>query len=185
MSASIDTTQTYVIVHSRGKLLALLAGAIGFTALCIFLATKMGNSNDPRVVVIYAGIVFFGAGAVTLLYRLMQSGPVVTISPEGITDIRVAARMIPWSAVRAISTWSYKGQNVMVLAVDPAIEPELELTRMARWSRKANKSFGIDGLCVAASGLATPYDWMLRTSMAYAAAAQGQSATTIEHCQKG
>jgi hypothetical protein len=81
---------------------------------------------------------------------LSVSGPVVTVTPEGIRDTRVAAEVIPWSAITGISTWQYRGQKIMVLAVDPATESGLTLTRIARWSRGANRALGADGLCIAA-----------------------------------
>jgi hypothetical protein len=44
----------------------------------------------------YAGTVFFGACTAFILWRAITTrGPVVTITPEGIRDIRVAAEIIP------------------------------------------------------------------------------------------
>jgi hypothetical protein len=97
----------------------------------------------------------------------------VTITPEGIRDSRIARDVIPWTAVQRISTWTHSGQNIMVLAVDPAVESRLSLTQIAKITRAANPSFGIDGLCVTAQGLKMSNEDLLRNCMAYAAAHEG------------
>jgi len=45
-------------------------------------------------------------------------------------------------------------------------------SRIARWSRGANRALGADGLCVAAQGLTIKFDSLLALSMAYAAAGE-------------
>jgi hypothetical protein len=86
-----------------------------------------------------------------LLWRAFTThGAVVAITPEGIRDGRVAAELIAWSAVSDIAIWENRAQPVMVLAVDPAVEAGLTLTRVARWTRGANRALGADGLCVTA-----------------------------------
>ena len=108
------------------------------------------------------------------LWRLvLQRGPVITITPDGIRDTRVAAELIPWRAVQDISTWQYHRQKVMVLAVDPAVESRLTLTRLARWTRSANRALGADGLCIVSNELKISYASLLETSVAYAEAARG------------
>ena len=103
-------------------------------------------------------------------------GPVITITQEGIRDRRVAAELIPWSAVRGIKIWEYRGQRVMVFAVDPTVETGLDLTRTVRWTRDANRSLGADGLCVTAQGLKIGFDDLLETTVAYARAWQSGAA---------
>jgi hypothetical protein len=45
-----------------------------------------------------------------------------------------------------------------VISVAPAVEERLGLTRMARWTRGANRSLGADGLCIGAQGLPLSFD---------------------------
>jgi hypothetical protein len=150
---------------------------IGMTALCGAIA--FGFIPDDRkgglgVIAGWAGLVFFGLITALVLWRLLTSrGPVVTLSPEGIRDVRVAAETIPWTAVHDISAWGYRGQRIMVLAVDPELEKRLTLTRIARWSRGPNTALGADGLCVTAQGLKIGHDELLSRSIAYAKAAGG------------
>jgi hypothetical protein len=110
----------------------------------------------------YVGAVLFGVCTVVIVWRLLrQRGPVITVTPEGIRDTRVAAEEIPWRAITEVSTWRYRGQKIIILAVDPTVESRLTLTRIARWSRGPNRLLGIDGLCIAVTGLDTSFDALL------------------------
>jgi hypothetical protein len=134
----------------------------------------------------YAGTVFFGASTVLAVWRTFTThGPVVTITQEGIRDVRVAAEFIPWGAVSDLKVWESNGQRTMVLAVDPAVEDRLGLTRIARWTRRANRALGADGLCVTAQGLKIGFDELLATSLAYARAWQSGAAAAPAHADAG
>jgi hypothetical protein len=96
-----------------------------------------------------------------------QRGPIVTISPGGLRDVRVAADPIPWRAIKGISTWQMQRQTVLVVAVDPATEARLALTRLARWTRSANRKLGADGLVVSSQGLKVGYPTLYYTCRDY------------------
>jgi hypothetical protein len=165
-----DTSRTVEIEGSPAKLAILLVCGVVMTAVSVALLFIPDYRDDWFV----RSIGYFGAGFFTLctliaVVRLWRArAPVVTISPQGIRDTRVAADTIPWRAIGRISTWSYQGQSAMVLAVDPAVERGLKLTTIARWTRKANAALGADGLCVSASGLKIDYATLLATAQAYA-----------------
>lgn len=168
----IDATRTVEFHGSRGKLAGLVALGLGMTALSLWIVlgglTPAGSLGELAG---YAGVIFFGAATLLGCYRLATANRVVlTLSPEGIRDIRVADAVIPWAAVRSLSTWSMQGQQVLVIGVDPATEKNLPLTRIARWSRGANKALGADGLCVAPTGLGLSYDELLTLATHYAEA---------------
>jgi hypothetical protein len=175
-----EPLRTLEIESSPAKLLFLVGICVVMTAASIALVVLPAEML-PDMVLSYAkakivgalGAVFFGLCTVVVVWRLFTSqGPVITISPEGIRDTRIASEVIPWSAVTAISTWQFKGQKAMVLGMKPGIEARLGLTRTARWTRSANRSLGADGLCVTASGVKIDYDTLLRTCVAYANAKQ-------------
>lgn len=178
----IDTNKRLDIAASPWKLLGLGLIGAGMTALGGVLAFGL-LPNGPAAgsfgqFIGYAGLLFFGPGTGILLWRAFTSrGPVVTMTPDGIRDSRVAADFIPWTAVLHISTWTYSSQKFMILSVDPEVESRLALTRIAKMTRGANRSFSIDGLCVTAQGLKMSYDDLLRTSMAYATAAHQRALT--------
>lgn len=69
--------------------------------------------------------------------------------------------------MHGVSTWGYKGQQVIVLAVDPDIEAQLGLSRIARMTRTANAALGADGLCVTAQGLKISYEQLLAATTTF------------------
>ena len=119
----------------------------------------------------YFGMVFFGLGTCVLLRRLfVRSDSLITISPEGIRDARIAPAVIRWRVVTNISTWRYRRQRIMVLTVRPTAEKELGLTNFMRWTRGINRTLGVDGLPISTTGLKIDYDTLLQTTLAYARA---------------
>ena len=170
-----DTSRTLVIESSPARLGGYVALGLAMTVLAMFVAFVPGI-GDPlgKLVGGYFGTVFFGVCTCVLVSRLLKSPrPVITISPEGICDARVAAAVIPWSAVTRISTWSYSGRRAVVLAIKPGIEPQLGLTRIARWTRGPNRALGADGLCITAAGLKIGDDTLLKLCQDYARQARG------------
>ncbi len=177
----IDTTQRLEIEGSPRKYFAFGLLGILMTLGSAAVAFSIGEPGSFGQFVGYAGLILFGLCTVLLFWRaLTSSGPVVTIAPEGIRDLRVAAEFIPWAAIRNVATWTFQGQKVMVLAVDPAIEDRLTLTRIAKWTRSANAKLNADGLCVTAQGLKMDFQTLLDTTIAYAAAAEARMQTQPE-----
>lgn len=175
----IDTSRAVEIKASPVRMLGLAVLGLGMTALAAAVAADAIPVPPGSLAEFggYAGTAFFGACTVLLLWRAFTArGPVVTITREGIRDVRVAAEVIPWGAVNDVKIWESNGQRVMVLAVDPAIEDWLGLTRIARWTRGANRALGADGLCITAQGLKMGFDELLSTSLAYARAWQAGAA---------
>jgi hypothetical protein len=168
---TIDPSRTVEIQGSPAKMFGLfiaglamtaISAAIGFRLLPGIPAGSFGQFAG------YVGAFVFALFTGLILHRLLTSrGPVVTIGPEGIRDTRVASEFIPWKAIERISTWELQGQKVMVLAVARAAEEKLTLTRIARWSRGANRKLGADGLCVSAQGLKVKYDALLAMTAVY------------------
>lgn len=165
MAAAIDTTRTIEVRQSPWEMLKLLAIGILFVACSIFISFQ---GNYGYVIIGGFGIVFFGALTLLVIWRLVTLlGPVVIVSPTGVRDVRVAADVIPWSAITDISTWSAYNQPAIILAVQPAVEKRLRLSLITRWTRRANASLGADGLAIAAQGLSMGHDELLNTLTAY------------------
>lgn len=166
-----DTTGTITFVASPTRLLTLLAFSAMSTVIAAALAFRLfpNMPSEPAAVSAgYSGLAFFSFCAAVALWRLFaQRGAIVTISPEGLRDIRVAAEPIPWRAIKAISTWRMQGQMVLVVKIDPAAEARLTLTRMTRWTRNAHRSLGADGLVVSAYGLKVGYATLYYTCLDY------------------
>ena len=167
----IDTTRTIEIEGSPVKYIGIIFGCIAFVVLCSLMAFGLMQGNYPAIfvrIVGWVGIVFFVLCAVVSFWRLVTaSGPVVTISRDGFRDTRVAAEFVPWRAIRGISTWKVKREQIMVIAIEPAVERTLTLTRIARWTRRANAALGADGLCISTAGLKTDYDTLLSATVGF------------------
>jgi hypothetical protein len=167
---AVDTSRTIEIEKSPVKLIFAVIGCLMFVALGGAIAFGY-IPTDPRAHVRWIGwfcLAFFGLCAAVALWRLTRkSGPLVTIAPQGIRDTRVSADFIPWRAIRNVTTWQMRQTKVVVLAVDPAVERGLSLTRAARWTRRANAAVGADGLCVAALDLKVSHAALIEAVMSY------------------
>lgn len=168
---STDTTRTIEFHASPSRLLTLLAFSAMSTGIAAVLAFRPfpNMSSDPAAIAAgYSGLVFFSFCAAVAIWRLLaQRGAVVTVSPAGLRDVRVAAEPIPWRAIKSISSWQMQRQMVLVVAVDAAAEQRLTLTRLARWTRNANRALGADGLVVSAQGLTVGYPTLFYTCRDY------------------
>ncbi|MEZ5923494.1 MAG: STM3941 family protein [Hyphomicrobiaceae bacterium] len=169
---TIDTTRTIEITGSRRRLLMLSLLGLAMTGLSVWVAwAGLAPTGSFPQLVVWIGVPFFGLCTAIALWRLATADRVVlTLSPDGIRDVRVAQEPIPWAAVTGLSTWSSHGQNVLVVAVDPEAEKRLTLTRMARWARGPNRALGADGLCIVAAGLSVTHDELIAAASAYAEA---------------
>jgi hypothetical protein len=166
-----DTSRTIEIRASLARLLTLLVFSLMSTAIAAALAFRLlpGVPADPTATSAgYTGIAFFGFCAAVALWRLYaQRGAMVTISPAGLRDVRVAQETIPWSAVKGIATWQMQRQMVLVVSIEPAVEQRLTLTALARWTRTAHRALGADGLVVSAHGLKIGYPTLFYTCRDY------------------
>lgn len=167
--------------YSHWRMASLLMAALGFVALGIAIVTGQlytTPSGGFREFIGVVCILFFGAAAGLIAKQwLGTSGPVLTISDNGVTDIRIAKEEIPWSAVHNLALWHYGRQKSLVLSIDPAVEEQLTLTRTARWTRGPNRSLGVDGLCVTASGLNTSFDRLSQAMTARYQASRAKQAS--------
>jgi len=172
-----DASGVIEIESSLGKMLGLSALAVLMTAMSAAVAFSLlpGTPlSGYQQAMGYGGTVFFGLCFIVIVWRHVTTrGPVVTITPDGIRDVRIAAELIPWRAVRAVTTWEYRRQKCVVLSIDPTVESKLTLTAVARWSRGPNRALGADGLCMTAQGLKTDFDTLLSACQNRVRTAQG------------
>jgi hypothetical protein len=171
----IDTAAHLEIRQSPWQMLKLMGLAVGFVALSLALAlpsysgfTGRSPGNYYAIVVGWVGFVFFGACLVVIAWRAATTiGAVLSLTPEGILDTRIAAERIPWTAIRGFKTWEYNGQRILVLDVDPEVEATLKTSLITRLTRRANAGLGADGLSITTQGLSMPYDDLVAATIAY------------------
>ncbi len=166
----MDRSATLFIGVSPWRMLLIAAGAFamaGLSALIAFHLVSTERITATQQVAAVVGVPFFGLCGLVAVWRVAGlRGPVVTLSPEGFRDVRVAPDLIPWSAIRAVTTWQHRRQRAMVLAIRPEVERSLALTPIARWTRGANRRLGADGLAISAVGLTIRYDDLLAETTA-------------------
>jgi hypothetical protein len=166
-----DTSRTIEFHASPTRLLTLLSFSAMSMGIPAALAFRLFPNlpNDPAVVSAgYSGLVFFSFCAAVAIWRLMsQRGPMITVSPSGLRDVRVAAEPIPWRAIRSISTWQMQRQVVLLVAVDAEVEARLTFTRLTRWTRGAHRRLGADGLVISSHGLKVGYPTLFYTCRDY------------------
>ena len=168
---AIDTMPTIEIKQSPWRMLGIIAIGVGFVATSLFIAWE---ENIVFKIIGTSGVLFFGLVTAIAIWRLLtELGPVVTVSPTGVRDTRVAAELVPWSAITGVSTWSAFDQPTIVLHMDPEAERRLTLSLVTRFTRRANAAIGADGLCIASQGLKMRHDALLDTITAYWQAAGG------------
>lgn len=169
-----DAAGDLKIGYSFNRSLFLLAVSMAMTGLSALCGLQLVPSGAIAQAFGLVGLGFFGFCTLMIARRFVFGGrAVVTITPEGIRDRRVAAEIIPWTDIRGIATWTQEGVTVLVLDVGEAVESRLTLTKAATWSRDFNRQVGADGLCIATTGLALPHSDILAIATVYAERARG------------
>ena len=177
---TIDTNCEFKVEISPIKLLrAALIGAV-FSAICVAAAIGWFDNVPPgsfREFVSYIGAVFFPALTVRALWRALTTRePVLILSREGLRDRRLAAELIPWHAVQDIAVREARRNRSIMLSIDPAVEAKLTFNPIIRWTRKADRAFGMNGLSIGAADLKIGFDELLATTLAFAHSGQSHDA---------
>jgi hypothetical protein len=169
----IGTDKALEIFASPTRMALVGVASLGFVIAGYFMSgatESVGRYSVDKVVLLgWAAMIFFGCCTLLIVWRIFtERGPVVTMLPGGLTDIRVSPNIVPWSAIATLSTWSHSGRKIMIIALKPGEEDKLTLTRLARLTRRANAKLGADGLAVTSQGLKIRYDDLIGAATAYA-----------------
>jgi hypothetical protein len=172
----IDTTRTITIEGSTEKLVSLTLVGVLLTAGAGALAFGLVPEDAlfARLLGLTGLVVFALCTLVAAWQLLSQSGPVITMSPQGIRDTRIAAETIPWSAVTNVSTLKYRYSRSVGLSIDATIEARLTFSRIVRCTRPINLAFGEEELPISASGMKTDFEMLMASTMAYWQAWRGR-----------
>jgi hypothetical protein len=134
------------------RTLALVAGSAAFALLGAWLAYGFEPWSREWLVGSTC-LIFFSVCTALWLKQALPGGPIVTVGPQGVRDVRISPDWIPWTAITGFSVASVKGTHFLMLRVDPAFEATMSLTRVARWGRPANAALGYHGYGIGAVGL--------------------------------
>jgi len=136
---------------SRIRLLGLLLLALGMTGVCYFCTTLDGMT--PRVIG-WVGVVFFGLGSlVSVLPRLANRSPQITVDEQGITRHRWKIGVIPWSDIEQVWIGSVHSARFLCVRLK---EPRMYLHQLSATDNllaKANHDLGFGDLTFGFQGL--------------------------------
>jgi hypothetical protein len=152
---------------SRWRVLLLLAGALGFVAIGIWLL-RLDAPTPKRTLAAWAGIIIFGVLFLIGLPRLFQQGVVLRIDARGIWWRQWSDQTIPWIAIERISVGKIQRQRFACLFLtDPRAFPSATLQgKLAR----TNKAMGFGGIALNISGTDQSFDAMMAAIIRFAPA---------------
>ena len=162
----LDASRDWEFKPSLWKLIGLCSIGIVMTGASLFIAL-VASQMETRGIAEFlitnllgcVGIIFFGFCTVVSFRQLTSlEKSKLFVTSSGIKDLRISSDEISWSSIHSMSLAEVRGQRFMLLAIDPAVEARMKLTRLAKWSRGPNKLLGFDGLCVSATGLDVEFD---------------------------
>ncbi len=112
----------FVAYNSRWRVAFIFLGAAGFVALGLWMVGAFGDvpsslrhSAGYTITIGWLCISFFGLCAVAMVKRLFDRRAQLQIGPSGIVWSPWSDKLIPWSEITDITTWSYKGQKAIIL----------------------------------------------------------------------
>jgi hypothetical protein len=127
----MNNTDEKTIDLSKTKLLLLVAGALIFVALGIWMyqldsawIEAQRRFNSPALVhgIGIASIVFFGACGAAGINKVFDKNPGLVLSAAGIVDnsSAVSAGLIPWSDIQGFSVLEIQKQKMLIVKLaDP------------------------------------------------------------------
>ncbi|MBL8561778.1 MAG: hypothetical protein JNN06_05805 [Gemmobacter sp.] len=141
-TAKIDTTQVISIERSRLKVVFLFAGTLALILVSWWLV--LGPRESFRAGALFWGVIgmsFFGLCLMALVWQLFTVPKfVLTLSPQGLRDMRLSRSEIPWEAV--LNVRSDKKYKMLIL--DLAAGTHLQLTSLSNAMLRLNRAFGHD-----------------------------------------
>jgi|GEM_PF-3164562 len=148
-----DTSQTHEFRQSPLKMVLIGVLSLALATTGIFVLS-IGDTDFMRVIgAVAAGL--FLLFAVLIFWRgFTASGPTLSVSPEGILDVRIAKRPVPWSAVSSVSGLTISRQRMVHVGLSRQVFDTMEPTRIAKMSWSANRSLvGAEGVVISTQGL--------------------------------
>lgn len=112
----------FVAITSPWRIALIALGALTFVAGGLWMGGAFGlppaSSRYPPALIFVVGwfsVVFFGLCAVLCCRRLFDKREHLRVGPAGIRSAQWSAETIPWSEIVNVTTWSHRGQNVIIL----------------------------------------------------------------------
>lgn len=166
---AIDPSQTVEISASKSQMM-------GFLALTVLAGLGVGaavwlNADilTPLALIGFLAGTGVLVGLSVLIAKLMfrSSAPMVTLSPEGVCDLRLSADTVSWSEIKEIRPRRNRQVPVIELVLSDEAEAALTykpLTRVLRSYQRVSKAMKYT---VSAHGLQMRHPQLLATLQAY------------------
>lgn len=151
----------------------LLVGLLG-TGSYWFVVGDQGSREAGSAVLGWLGLAFVAIGLGIQWVQFTRSPrPTLTVSPTGLTDVRVSKNEISWSAIEDIRLVTLASNKWLEVTLKPGEETNLQLTRMVRSTKRANARLGFDGLWIDTMNLAWRHKVVSKLIAEYAKAHAG------------
>lgn len=112
----------FVAHNSRWRVAGLILLSLGFMAAGLWMAGAFGAVPESRkfspsvtVALGWFAFLFFGTCAWFGVKKLRDQGAQLEVGPEGILYAPWSDRLIPWSEIIDVTTWSMRQQQMIVL----------------------------------------------------------------------
>lgn len=157
--------KTINVRRSPAKMALLAAGALAFVVTGIWIG-HLGYTEEGagsfRLFIGILSVMFFGFCGVVGLVKLFDRRDAVSIRPEGLLVPDISPAIIRWTDIEAVRLLEIKRQRMIELVLDPEASRRLPRGRFARMLESANRSLGIQGPCIAGTGLDRPVEEVAR-----------------------
>jgi hypothetical protein len=164
-----SNSDTIIIRSSKGKVLKLLIGSIGFVALSSWLLTIADTQTryEPAEVKIaaIAGISFFGIAAIFSFCKLFDKRAGLILDSEGIHDnsSAIGSRMIRWNNITGLSTDEIQKTKLLILQVNNAEESINAESKLKRWLMSMNYNKYGTPIVISSTALNINFDELAKT----------------------
>ncbi len=173
--------ETIEIEQSSSRMIqATLVSALLTVLMACLWILGLGSGPGAGRFIFYAGIFAIGLGLNTLMsaWRLLTvSGPVITLSRQGMRDTRISSDFIPWNAI----TWTREAPElgrgavpkptVLTMVIDKVIDMQLQKTQKSALQEIFGRFVGLKGYEFTSRGLKIELEELLKYICVFSKAA--------------
>jgi hypothetical protein len=108
--------EDFVARPSPWRIALMLLAALGFVAIGLWMTGIFGPPPKPgREWLGWLAVAFFGAITPIMVMRLFDGRDQVRISARGVYFRQWSEDTIPWSQIKDVTQWAYRGNRFIVL----------------------------------------------------------------------
>jgi hypothetical protein len=129
---TFDLSQTVTLRPNRAKLGGFLAMSLVFVAIGAVMTTSGGTVRGvPAYIAGWAGVIFFGLGALVFVAMLLPGAAYLRLQPDGYTVCALfRANFYPWAAVHQFGVTRIGVRRMVGFTYEPDSEFKSRFTRI-------------------------------------------------------